>query len=152
MGVGMGTGWQDIGIDFQVDRSKGAWIQSLDGLPAAEVMAKVFGYSARDWAFPPLTDLARLYCLGIETAPESPDWVYRSLLHVEVDGNLRVNAPIPEDQAAHLLVGDPDACLTAAREAAREAVQSLGKGDPCWHWCWLTWRGITFLKPARSRS
>ena len=70
MGVGMGTGWQDIGIDFKVDRAKGAWIQSLDGLPAAETMAKVFGYSARDWAFPPLTDLARLYCLGIETHRE----------------------------------------------------------------------------------
>jgi hypothetical protein len=147
MGVGMGTGWQDIGIDFQVDRAKGAWIQSLDGLPAAEAMAKVFGYSARDWAFPPLTDLARLYCLGIETAPGSSEWDYRSPLHVEVDGSLRVNAPVPEGQVAHLLVGDPDACLVAAREAAREAIQSLGKARPllalvlvdlAWHYLFET--------------
>jgi len=130
MGVGMGTGWQDIGIDFQVDRAKGAWIQSLDGLPAADTMAKVFGYTARDWAFPPLTDLARLYCLGIETVPGGPEWIYRSPLHVEVDGSLRVNAPVPEGQLAHLLVGDPDSCLAAARDAAREALQSLGKARP----------------------
>jgi len=147
MGVGMGTGWQDIGIYFQVDRAKGAWIQSLDGIPAAETVAKVFGYSARDWAFPPLTDLARLYCLGIETAPGSSEWVYRSPLHVEVDGSLRINAPVPEGQIAHLLVGDPDACLAAACEAARDALQSLGKARPllalvlvdqAWHYLFET--------------
>lgn len=66
MGVGMGTGWQDIGIDFQVDRAKGVWIQSLGGLPAAEVMAKVIGYSATDWAFPPLTDLAGCTAWGLK--------------------------------------------------------------------------------------
>jgi hypothetical protein len=147
MGVGMGTGWQDIGISFQVDQAKGAWIQSLDGLPAAETIAKVFGYSARDWAFPPLTDLARLYCLGIETSPGNSIWEYRSPLHVEVDGSLRVNAPVPSGQTAHLLVGDPDACLDAARNAARQALQVLGKAKPllalilidhAWHYLFET--------------
>ncbi len=130
LGVGQGTGWRDIGLDFQVSRARGAWIQALNGVPAAEIYSRLFGYSAKDWARPPLTDMARLYCLGIESSPGMGELSYRSSLHVEVDGSLRVNAPLPEGQKAHLLVGDRNACLEAARKAVEQAHQNLGKARP----------------------
>ena len=130
VGIGQGTGWKDIGLDFQISRARGAWIQLLDGQPAAEVFSKTFGYRGRDWAHPPLTDLARIYCLGIENTPGELELSYRSSLHVEVDGSLRINAPVTEGQKAHLLIGDRNACLEAAHQAVDQALQMLGKARP----------------------
>jgi len=130
LGIGQGTGWKDIGLDFQVSRARGAWIQMLDGVPAAEIYSKMFGYRGREWAHPPLADLARIYCLGIETSPGSLELSYRSSLHVEVDGSLRINAPVTEGQKAHLLIGDQNTCLEAARQAVQQALQMLGKARP----------------------
>lgn len=130
LGIGQGTGWKDIGLDFQVSRARGTWIQTLNGLPAAEIYSSTFGYQGRDWARPPLTDLARIYCLGIETAPGAVNLSYRSSLHIEVDGSLRMNAPVPEGQKAHLLIGDENACLEAAHQAVQQAQQTLGKARP----------------------
>jgi hypothetical protein len=130
LGIGQGTGWNDIGLDFLVSRARGAWIQLLDGQPAAEVFSKTFGYRGREWAHPPLTDLARIYCLGVENIPGELELSYRSSLHVEVDGSLRINAPVTEGQRAHLLIGDRNACLEAARQAVAQALQTLGKARP----------------------
>jgi hypothetical protein len=55
---------------------------------------------------------------------------YRSSLYVEVDGSLRINAPVTEGQKAHLLIGDRNACLEAVRQAVAQALQTLGKARP----------------------
>ena len=55
---------------------------------------------------------------------------YRSSLHIEVDGSLRINAPVTEGQKAHLLIGDRNACLETARQAVQQALQTLGKARP----------------------
>ena len=130
LGIGQWTGWKDIGLDYLVTRARGTWIQTLNGLPAAEIYSRMFGFQGRDWARPPLTDLARIYCPGIETAPGAADLRYRSSLHLEVDGSLRMNAPVPEGQKAHLLVGDRNACLEAGRQSVHHTQQTLGKARP----------------------
>jgi hypothetical protein len=71
VGVGYGSGWQPVGTHFRVTRSRGFWVRTLDGRPASETFGHVFGYPARDWAFPPLNSLARLYPLGL-LAPAQP--------------------------------------------------------------------------------
>ncbi|MEA4910138.1 MAG: hypothetical protein GYA17_06160 [Chloroflexi bacterium] len=130
IGSACAHGWEDIGIYFQVTRQRGAWLHTLDGRPVAEVYARYFRYPARDWAYPPLTDLVRLYPLGIETGrPEHP-LALRSALHVEVDGSFRFNAPVDEGSMAHLLVGSKQLCLERAREAARGAVAATGGARP----------------------
>jgi hypothetical protein len=130
LGVGFGHGWQDIGIHFKISKVRDVWVQSLDKIPAAEAYSGVFGYPVRQWAYPPLTELVRLYPLGIEIFPGSSDLVLRSPLHVESDGSFRMNVTITEGEVAHLMVGDTDACLKSAREAAKQALASLGKAAP----------------------
>jgi hypothetical protein len=137
VGVGLAHGWKDLGVYFRATRTRDVWVQTLDGISAAETYARLLGYTAREWAFPPLTDMARLYPLGVELY--SPDGVspfieteadsllIRSALRVEVDGSLRMSAPVPEGAVVHLMTGDPDACLKAAQEAARQALAALGK-------------------------
>jgi hypothetical protein len=141
LGVGLAHGWQDLGVYFRATRTRDVWVQTLDNAPAAETYARYLGYSAREWAFPPLTDMARLYPLGVEvtshtgkTGPfveaDPANLLIRSALRVEVDGSLRMSAPVPEGSVVHLMIGDPDACLVSAQTAVKEALASLGKAKP----------------------
>jgi hypothetical protein len=130
IGIGIGHGWQDIGIHFKISRARDLMVQLLDKIPAAEAYSGVFGYPVRQWVSPPLTELVRLYPLGVEIFPGSSDLVLRSPLHVEADGSFRMNAPVAEGEVVHLMVGDTDACLKSAREAAKQALASLGKAAP----------------------
>lgn len=128
LGIGAGHGWRALGPAVQVTRARGVWVQELNGQPAAEAYGQLFQISSREWAFPPLTELARLYPLGLvgaagEVTPCAP-------LHVEVDGSLRMNTTVTEGHEARLMVADPVACLQAVREAAGQAVEQLRGARP----------------------
>jgi hypothetical protein len=137
VGVGMAHGWRSVGAFFRATRTRDVWVQSLDGAPAVESYTRYFGYTAREWAHPPLTDMARLYPLGVElgSAPgessagapleTSGGLLLRSPLRVEVDGSLRMSAPVPQGAVVHLMVGDLGACLQAAQDAAHSALDAL---------------------------
>ncbi len=128
VGLGYGHGWQPVGIHFRVTRARGFWLRTLDGRPASETYAHLFGYPARDWAFPPLTHLVRLYPLGI-AQPDS-SLLVRSPLRVEADGSLRLNTALREGAEAYLLVGSLMACREAARNAAQAALLALNGSRP----------------------
>jgi hypothetical protein len=127
LGVGYSHGWDPIGSQFRVTRSRGFWLRTLDGRPASETYAQLFGYPARDWAFPPLSHLARLYPLGVE---QGEDLVVRSPIRVEADGSFRMNAPVRDGADAYLLIGSRLSCEKAARQAAQQALLELGDARP----------------------
>lgn len=127
IGVGAAHGWDPVGSQLRVTRSRGFWLRTLDGRPASESYANLFGYPARDWAFPPLSYLARLYPLGVE---QNDGLVVRAPIRVEADGSFRMNAAIRDGIDAYLLVGSRAACETAARNAAQQALLQLGDSKP----------------------
>ncbi|MBN1303434.1 MAG: FIST C-terminal domain-containing protein [Anaerolineales bacterium] len=127
IGIGASHGWNPIGSQFRITRSRGFWIRTLNGRPVSETYAQLFGYPARDWAFPPLSHLARLYPLGIET-PNG--LMVRSPIRVEADGSFRMGAPIRDGSDAFLLIGNRDACLQAAQQAARQSLAALMGAKP----------------------
>jgi len=110
-----------------VTRSRGFWLRTLDGRPASETYAELFGYPAREWAFPPLNYLTRLYPLGVQQGDEM---IVRSPIRVEADGSFRMNAPIRDGIDAYLLVGSYASCERAARQAAQNALLQLGNTKP----------------------
>ena len=130
IGSGSGHGWQDTGLHYTVTRARDVWVQALDGQPVAETYARIFGRPAREWAFPPLNELVRLYPLGVEPALSGDELMLRSPLRVEVDGGLRMSAPVSEGSVVHLMLGDPDSCLKAAQQAAQQATADLGAARP----------------------
>jgi hypothetical protein len=111
-----------------VTRSRGFWVRTLDGRPASEAYAHLFGYPARDWAFPPLNHLARLYPLGLEQLDKS--LVLRSPMRVEADGSFRMNAAVNDGTEAYLMVGSLSTCQQAASAAAGQAVAALEGARP----------------------
>jgi len=127
IGIGSDHGWDQVGKQFRVTRSRGFWLRTLDGRPASEAYANLFGYPARDWAFPPLNYLSRLYPLGVE---QGEDLIVRSPIRVEADGSFRMNATIRDGIDAYLLVGSRIACERAARNAAQQALLQLGNAKP----------------------
>lgn len=154
LGAGLAHGWHDLGIYFRPTRSRDVRLHQLDGIPAVEMYAQFFGYPARDWAYPPLNDMIRLYPLGVERTPadepaadeaapsaaftgpflqtevDPVDLLIRSPLRVEIDGSLRMSAPVPEGSVAHLMSGEPSSCLRSAREAAAKALAALDGAQP----------------------
>jgi len=127
VGIGSAHGWNPVGSQFRVTRSRGFWLRTLDGHPASETYAQLFGYPAREWAFPPLSHLARLYPLGIEQGDQI---IVRAPIRVEADGSFRMNAPVRDGVDAYLLVGSRVSCEKAAQEAAQQALQQLNGTKP----------------------
>jgi hypothetical protein len=127
LGIGYDHGWDQVGRQFRVTRSRGFWLRTLDGRPASETYATLFGYPAREWAYPPLNYLARLYPLGME---QGDDLIVRSPIRVEADGSFRMNATIHDGIDAYLLVGSRVACERAAHDAAQQALTQLGNAKP----------------------
>lgn len=127
VGTGSSHGWNPIGSQFRVTRSRGFWLRTLDGRPASESYARLFGYPAREWAFPPLSHMARLYPLGVE---QGDSLVVRSPIRVEADGSFRMNGSVRDGIDAYMLVGSRLSCENAAREAARQALLDLGEAKP----------------------
>lgn len=127
VGIGYAHGWSPVGTQFRVTRSRGFWLRTLDGRPASETYAQLFGYPAREWAFPPLSHLVRIYPLGVEQGEEL---IVRAPLRVEADGSFRMNAVIRDGVDAYLMVASPASCREAAQQATRQALLGLGGSKP----------------------
>jgi hypothetical protein len=127
MGVGAAHGWRPVGALARLTRVQGIWVRTLDNRPASEVYAHYFGFPSREWAYPPLNDLVRLYPLGVQ---EPDRLIVRSPLRVEVDGSLRMNTVLPVGRLVELMVGTRQGCLDAVQEATRQALASLAPSRP----------------------
>ncbi len=128
-GIASGQAWLRTGLYYRVTQARGAWVQALDGRSPAEVYGQAFDFPARDWGFPPLKTLARLYPLGVESGA-GDDLVLHAPLHVEVDGSLRMNVPLQVGQVVHLMMGDPQNLAGRVSEVTRAALNDLGRGRP----------------------
>ena len=127
IGVGAAHGWDPVGSILRVTRSRGFWLRTLNSKPASETYAELFGYPARDWGFPPLSHMARLYPLGLEHGEQI---TVRSPIRVEADGSFRMNAPVYDGSDAFVLVGSRIKCQSAAEKAAQQALRNLNGVKP----------------------
>jgi hypothetical protein len=127
IGVGHAHGWDPVGSQMRVTRSRGFWLRTLDGRPASETYADLFGYPAREWGFPPLSHMARLYPLGME---QGDDLIVRAPIRVEADGSFRMNASVRDGSDAFVLVGSRASCHRAAQQATQQALRELGDVKP----------------------
>lgn len=130
LGVGLGHGWRDSGIQFTISKTREVWLQELDHITPAEAYSRIFGKPAHQWTLPPLAQLARLYPLGLESGPGSAERIIRSPLQVETDGSFRMNTPLAAGDIGHLMIGDPQACLDSARQAFDSALKALNGARP----------------------
>lgn len=137
-GLGAAHGWQPVGALVRLTRVQGQWVRMLDGLPVSEIYSRLFGYPARSWSYPPLNDLVRLYPLGLPDVLSvsasgrmgAGSLKVRAPLRMEADGSLRMNSVLPEGEMVELMIGSPEACRQAIRQAVQQARQGLGHTHP----------------------
>ena len=127
MSVGSAHGWNPVGGQMRVTRSRGFWLRTLGARPASEKYAELFGFPAREWSFPPLSHMARLYPLGMQ---QDNELIIRSPIRVEADGSFRMNAPVRDGADAFVLVGSRASCQEAARQATQQALRELAGVKP----------------------
>jgi len=129
IGTGHAHGWHPVGNHFRITRSRGFWLRTLDGRPASEKYSQLFGQPPREWAFPPLNYMSRIYPLGFEQQ-YTDELLVRSPLRVEADGSFRMNSSLRDGSDAYLMVGSPTDCKEAVRKATKQAVEALGNSKP----------------------
>ncbi|HNB50517.1 MAG TPA: FIST N-terminal domain-containing protein [Anaerolineales bacterium] len=149
--VGVAHGWQRVGKYFELTRTEDLWVRQLNDRPAAETYASLFGQQMRDWAFPPLNRLVRLYPLGLE---DGEHLTVKSPLFVEVDGSLRMTTHVPQGKIGHVLVGSVQKSLEAARQAAQQALTGLGSARPILALVFadIAWKMLFETQPGQELS
>jgi hypothetical protein len=130
VGVGMGHGWRDLGIVFPVGRFQDSAIVELDGVPPAQIYERVYGFPAKEWMVPPLSEVISMYPLGIEIFPGSSDLFLRTPVGVGQDGSFKYNAPLADGQIAHIMVGDIKTSLEAVSQAVLSAKSQVEGNHP----------------------
>ncbi|MCC6956868.1 MAG: FIST C-terminal domain-containing protein [Anaerolineales bacterium] len=147
IGAGVGHGWQPAGALTRVTRVQGPWVRTLDGQPPNEVYARYFGNAARNWVYPPLNDLVRLYPLG---SGGDGQYSIHAPIRIEADGSLRMNVPLEEGSYAYLMIGTQDRCATAVRQAASQALAGMNGVTPRLALLFVdaAWAALLDLEPA----
>jgi hypothetical protein len=127
-------GWQSIGIYSRVSHSSDYVIHTLDGQTVADKYAQFFGLNAKDWTYPPLNHLVRLYPLGVEWEKPTPSGEsslkIHSPLRMNTNGSMLMNSPVTKGSTAYYLISSIENCLSAAKRAARQALEALGDAEP----------------------
>jgi hypothetical protein len=125
IGIGRAKSWQPIGPNYVISHVRERSIRTLDDYPAAQMYAKLLGYTASAWALPPLNRLVRLYPLGIENEENNSLELF-SPLRVDPDGSLLFNQSVREGQLAFMMSASVQTCLDALTTAVESARQALG--------------------------
>lgn len=115
-GVGVSHGWRDVSGPYQVTRSRGTVIEELDRAPALDVYRKVVEARTGE----PLTAegffaLAKGFPFGIGKLGEEK--IVRDPIAMTADGALVCVGEVPQGGFVHILEGDADTLVAAARKA-----------------------------------
>jgi hypothetical protein len=129
MSSGIAHGWLSTGHHFKINSVKNNMILELDGNTPAKVYSKILGHKSEEWAIPPLSELVRLYPLGIEQE-NRPGLLIRSPIRVNPDGSFLMNTAVKEGSTGFLMIGTRPACQQSALQAVQQALAGLNGAKP----------------------
>lgn len=128
-GVGVGHGWQNIGVPMQATETHGNTVKTINFLPAfgvyAEAVEKHTGipFPRESGKF---FEASRAHPFGI--ARINMDMIVRDPLWVEPDGSMVFAGEIPQDSYISILEGNSDTLVAAAADVGRKAMAALPPG------------------------
>ncbi|MDH5426805.1 MAG: FIST C-terminal domain-containing protein [Nitrospirota bacterium] len=114
LGHGSKGGWDYLGPERRVTRSKDNVLYELDGKPALELYKEYLGERASG-----LPATALLFPLALKQEETGDDYLVRTILAVdETDQSMTFAGNIPQDSLVQLMRGNFDRLITGASEAA----------------------------------
>jgi hypothetical protein len=115
-GVGVNHGWREVSGPYQVTRAQGNTIHELDRTPALDAYRKVVeGRSGQPLTSEGFFALAKGFPFGISKLGEEK--IVRDPIAATDDGSLVCVGEVPQGCFVHILEGDADALVDAARKA-----------------------------------
>ncbi|MEZ3142803.1 FIST signal transduction protein [Halobaculum sp. MBLA0143] len=147
--VGVHHGWQEIAGPFRVTESDGRTVRTLDSEPAFERYCEVVADDAgqtptREEFF----ETAKAYPFGISRV--GAETVVRDPYAVGDDGSVDCFGSVPEGEFVHVLHGEPDRLVAAARQARDDASDGAGDDDTLWFFDCIS--RVLFLEDDFSRE
>jgi len=114
--IGVKHGWQKIDGPFQVTGATDRKIETLDETPAFELYREIISEDIElEINCENFFEMAKRYPFGISRL-DGED-IVRDPYEVTNDGGLRCFGEVPEGEFVHVLKGDPDALISAAKAA-----------------------------------
>lgn len=121
--VGVKHGWQEVAGPFRVTDASGPRLETLDGQPAFDVYREVIReQSSQSIDEENFFEIAKSHPFGISRL--DAEKIVRDPFEVNEDGSLSCFGDVPEGEFVHILQGDRDTLVDAAREASEEAQTS----------------------------
>ncbi|MBL7156067.1 MAG: FIST C-terminal domain-containing protein [Candidatus Pacebacteria bacterium] len=128
-GVGVRHGWEPIGLPMKVTKADGAKLIEIDNRPALSIYQDYFGKKAEELTKEPLAKMAYTYPLGMNVEG-SPELLIRDVIIANEKGEITCAAEIPEGTEIRLMIGDLEKAISAAKEAAKNAISQLKGSKP----------------------
>ena len=114
LGHGSKGGWDYLGPERRVTRSKGNVLYELDGKPALELYKEYLGERASG-----LPATALLFPLALKQDGPGDEYLVRTILAIdEVEHSMTFAGNIPQNSLVQLMRGNFDRLITRASEAA----------------------------------
>jgi len=128
LGIGISHGYRPVGRPLIVTRSDNNIIYELDGQPAFEFYQQAWAGEAPDLELEEFRLFAKAHPLGLPQL--RGEYVIRDLVGINPDGAIECASMIPENAVVYMMATDHDGLITAARDAAKEAIAELDGRPP----------------------
>jgi hypothetical protein len=126
-GVGVNHGWTDIGGPFKVTESDCNVIKTLDWKPAFQVYKEVVEkHSGKRFTENNFFDIAKGYPFGLSKI--GAEKIVRDPLSIDTNEYMICVGEVPQDVFIHILNGNTETLVNAAKKALTLAVESFTPG------------------------
>lgn len=123
-------GWRPLGKPRNIDEMEGRVLKSIDGQPALNLYKEFFPEDFASLKDSGLNQLKIRYPLGIKIPGKNKGYLLRNITHALDDGSLVCQDNLIAKAPVHIMIGNTDACLEAAEEAAQDIKEQLSGQKP----------------------
>ena len=125
LGMGQSSGWQPIGKPHKITKARFNIIKEIDKKIAVELYQEYFEKPFEELQKERICKLGISYPIGLRWPGDSKKYLTRVPLMTEDAGSLVMNGDVQEGQDINLMMGDKEAVLESAKEAASEAIGNI---------------------------
>lgn len=122
-------GWRPLGKPRIITESEGNLIKSIDHKPAAQIYQEYFDSNTEILRASSLSHLNTRYPLGSPLG-KGREYLLRNILKTLEDDSVVLQDSIVQNKEIHLMIGNKESCLEAAKIAAEDIKQQLQGRKP----------------------
>lgn len=126
--AGNAHGWQPIGKPHNITKARLNVIKEIDSRRASELYEKYLGKSYDKLRVEGMAKLGCIYPLGMQLE-EKKDYLVRIPLKIDDNGNIILNAEMPERKNINLMIGDKHLALEATKKACTQALTGIKRSS-----------------------